>query len=263
MSGRRYLVTRPAEHAPGLSEALRAAGFEPVEVPAVAVEPPASWEGLDDALRRISEFDWLLVTSRTGVEALFDRAGPGFAWPPGLRWAAIGPGTAAALRRRGIPHAWVPSRYLGEAVAREMPAARGERVLRVRAEQASEAPTVGLRARGVAVTEVVAYRIRTAPDSSRAALAAALAAGVEGVIFTSASTVRGFLALAEAVGAPEAVRSLRVVAIGPVTAAALREAGMAPAVVAEEHSVPGIIAAMAGSPGTERSMGNAAHIRPS
>lgn len=260
MTARRYVVTRPVEHAAGLSEALRAAGVEPVEIPAVAVEPPASWEALDEALGRIHAYDWLLLTSRSGVDALFDRAGAHMAWPPGLRWAAIGSGTAEALRRRGIAKVWIPSRFLGEAVAQEMPAAPGERVLRVRAEQASAAPSEGLRARGVEVTDVVAYRTRTAPASSLAALRAALAGGVDGVIFTSASTVRGFLALAEAAGALAQLQAVSLVAIGPVTAGALAEHGLSPAAVAGEHSVQGIVAAVVGLAAREEGVPDAARV---
>jgi uroporphyrinogen-III synthase len=251
---RRYVVTRPVEHAAGLSDALRAAGIEPLEIPAVAIEPPASWQPLDDALRRIDGYDWLLLTSRSGVDVMFERAGAQFTWPARLRWAAIGPGTAAALRARGIAEVWVPSRFLGEAVAQEMPAARGDRVLRVRAEQASEIPSVGLR---------VGYRTTTAPAPSLGALRAALAAGVEGVIFTSASTVRGFLTLADSAGALPQIRALRLVAIGPVTAAALAEYGLIPAAVAEVHSVPGIVAAVAGMIVRERSGSNAARLHHS
>ena len=263
MTVRRYVVTRPVEHAAGLSEALRAAGVEPVEIPAVALEPPSSWQPLDDALRHIGGYDWLLLTSRSGVDALFERAGARVAWPARLRWAAIGPGTAAALRHRGITEVWVPSRFLGEAVAQEMPAARGERVLRVRAEQASDTPTEGLRARGVEVTDVVAYRTTTAPAESLGALRAALVEGVEGVIFTSASTVRGFLALAEDAAALKQVRALRLVAIGPVTAAALAEYDLVPAAIAEEYSVPGIVAAVTGLIARERSGSNAARVHHS
>ena len=253
---RRYIVTRPAGHAAALSEALRAVGIEPVEVPTVTITPPESWRSLDEALRRIQEYDWLLLTSRSGVEALFARAGPGFAWPGTLRWAAIGSGTADALHERGISDVWIPSRFLGEAIAREMPAARGDRVLRVRAEQASEVPTEELRARGVGVNDVIGYRTHAAPAASRAQLVRAFAEGVEGVIFTSASTVRGFLDLVDATGLRLEVGSIRLVAIGPVTADALRAEGLTPHAVAAEHSVRGIVEVLA-----ERSDQHAARIR--
>lgn len=253
---RRYIVTRPVNHAAALSEALRAAGIEPIEVPAVVLTPPASWEPLDDAIRRLSEFDWVLFTSRSGVEAFFGRAGPGFAWPETLRWAAIGSGTSGALRARGIGDVWIPSRFLGEVLAREMPAVRGERVLRVRAEEASDAPTEGLRARGIEVTEVIAYRTHAAPAASRAQLLRAWAEGVEGVIFTSASTVRGFLDLLTETGLRTKVGTARLIAIGPVTAAALRAEGLTPHAVASEHSVRGIVEVL-----VERSDQHAARIR--
>ena len=253
---RRYIVTRPAGHAAALSEALRVAGIEPVEVPTVTITPPESWEPLDEALRRIQEYDWLLLTSRSGVEALFERAGPDFAWPGTLRWAAIGSGTADVLHERGISDVWIPSRFLGEAIAREMPAVRGDRVLRVRAEQASEVPTEGLRARGVEVTDVIGYRTLEAPPASRAQLLEAWAGGVEGVIFTSASTVRGFLDLLTGTGLRAEAGTLRLVAIGPVTADALRGEGLTPHAVAAEHSVRGIVEVLA-----ERSDQHAARIR--
>jgi uroporphyrinogen III methyltransferase/synthase len=242
---RRYIVTRPAGHARFLSQALREIGIEPVEIPTVTIIPPESWDSLDDGLRRVQEYDWVLLTSRSGVDALFERAGRNAVWPPGLRWAAIGPGTAAALRERGITEVWIPSRFLGEAVAAEMPVSRGDRVLRVRAEEASETPSEGLRGRGVEVTDAIAYRTRRSGQASGARLVRALAEGVEGVIFTSASTVRGFLRLADAAGVRGAMGTVRLVAIGPVTAAAIRDEGLVPYAVASEHSVPGIVNVLA------------------
>ncbi len=253
---RLYIVTRPLDHAAWLSRALRAMGIEPIEVPAVAILPPASWAPVDDALRRLREFEWLLVTSRSGVDALFERAGPGLVWPPTLRWAAIGSGTADALRERGIDDVWIPSRFLSEAIAEEMPAPQGARVLRVRAEQASELPTAGLRARGVEVTEVAGYRTLEAPPASRQRLVQAWARGVEGVIFTSASTVRGLLRLAVETGLRAEVGAVHLIAIGPVTAAALRAEGLAPHAMATEHSVRGVVEVLA-----ERRDAHAAHIR--
>jgi len=253
---RRYIVTRPAARAPALSRALRAAGIDPVEVPAVTIAPPESWGPLDGALRVVQEYDWLLLTSASGVDVLFGRAGPDFAWPRTLRWAAIGPGTAGALGARGISEVWIPSRFLGEAVAGEMPATRGQRVLRVRAGGASEIPSEGLRARGVEVSDVIAYRTLGAPAASRGALVEAWAGGVEGVIFTSASTVRGFCDLLVETGLRDEVEAVRLVAIGPVTASALRAEGLTPFAVASEHSVRGIVEAL-----TERSDEHAARSR--
>ena len=258
---RRYIVTRPAGHAGLLSRALREVGIEPIEIPAVAILPPESWIPLDDALRRLPEYDWILLTSRSGVDALFERAGRAAVWPPALRWAAIGSGTAAALRARGIATAWIPSRFLSEAVAGEMPVSRGERVLRVRAAEASAVPSEGLRARGAQVTDVIAYRTQFADAASGARLARVLTEGVEGVIFTSASTVRGFLRLVDAAGLRGSVAGIRLIAIGPVTAAAIRATGLIPSAVASEHSVQGIVDVLAGRDDGEGSDRHAASVR--
>ncbi|HEY6103611.1 MAG TPA: uroporphyrinogen-III synthase [bacterium] len=258
---RRYIVTRPAGHAGLLSQALRRIGIDAVEIPTVAIIPPESWDPLDGALRRLLEYDWILLTSRSGVEALFERAGRTAVWPPALRWAAIGPGTAAALRAGGITTVWIPSRFLGEAVAREMPVSRGDRVLRVRAAEASEIPSEGLRARGAEVTDVIAYRTQFPLMATGSRLAHVLAEGVEGVIFTSASTVRGFLHLVDAAGLRGSVATIRLIAIGPVTTAAIRAEGLVPYAVASEHSVQGIVDVLAGRDDLEGSDHRAASVR--
>lgn len=244
----RILITRPAAQMRRLSEQLSAAGFEAVEVPAVAIAPPESYEELDRAIAGLHEFDWVLLTSQNAVAALFERlavVAPGRTVPR-LQWAAIGPGTAAALAGRGITEVWTPSRFLSAAVAEELPARPGERVLRLRAEGAAEiAPA--LRARGLAVHEVVVYRAVEAPADSIPTLRRALAAGVDAVVLTSASTARGLLALAAAARVTDALQAAAIVAIGPVTAAAARETGLRVSEIAEEHTVEGIVQALKGS----------------
>ena len=240
----RVLITRPEGHNGGLAARLREIGVEPVEVPAVRIEPPASFEDLDRAIAALDGFDWILLTSQNAAAALFGRlsvAASGRPMPRRLQWAAIGSGTADALRARGIRDVWTPSRYLSEAVAEELPARAGERVLRVRAEIASEIPARDLRLRGVKVSEVTASRTVEAPPASREPLARALREGVDAAIFTSASTVRGLIRLAEEVGQAEALSTLLIVAIGPVTARALLDAGLRAGVVAPVHTIEGIV----------------------
>src|SRR5207249_8301425 len=109
--------------------------MEPVVVPAVAIHPPAAWDGVDAALDRLALYPWVLFTSASGVDTFFARRralGVTDALPATVRWAAIGPGTAAALAGVGVSDPWVPSRYLGEAAGDELPASPGQRVLRIR-----------------------------------------------------------------------------------------------------------------------------------
>lgn len=240
---RRFLVTRPKGRSEELCARLRAIGIEPIEVPAISIEPPLSYEDLDRAITELETYDWVLVTSGNAVAAVFERAsilGVPLAMPR-RQWAAIGPGTAEELRRRGVDHVWIPNRFLSEAAGSELPAVAGDRVLRIRAELASDAPAALLRARGIEVTEVAAYRTVEAPPASRELLRDALDSGVEGVIFTSASTVRGLLRLAQSVERGDGIRRLLIVAIGPVTAAEVEAMGLRAWVVANEHSIDGIV----------------------
>lgn len=254
---RRIIITRPEGQGDALAQQLRALGYEPVAVPAIAIEPPASFDALDRAIRDLPRFDWALFTSRNGVEALFDRrAVVAPAAPLPGRLAAIGPGTADALAARGYPGAWVPSRFLSVAVADEMPAEAGQRVLRVRAAAASELPTRRLRARGIEVVDVVAYRTVEAPPGSRARLDQAMRQGAEAVVFTSASTVRGLVKLASETGWTAALSRLLLVAIGPVTARALAQAGLRAGIVAQSHTAEGIAAALAERRGTHAGFSN-------
>lgn len=244
--GARLLVTGPHGQSERICGRLREIGIEPVEVPAVAIVPPDSYEELDRAIADLDRFDWVLVTSQNAVAAMFERLAVVAAERPlpRLHWAAIGPGTAQALRSRGVARVWVPTRYLSEAVGAELPAVAGERVLRIRSEVASAVPAELLRAKGIEVDEVVGYRIVEAPTASRQRLRDALEGGVDGVLFTSASTVRGLLRLAEETGLGDELRQLLIVAIGPVTASAVESAGLRAGLVAKVHSIDGIVNAL-------------------
>jgi uroporphyrinogen III methyltransferase / synthase len=240
----RVLIIRPAGQADLLATRLESIGMEPVVVPAVAVLPPASWDGVDVALARLGQYAWILFTSANGVRMFFDRGRTrgGVPGSPTLRWAAIGPGTAAALAEVGIRGSWLPSRYLGESVGDELPVSRGQRVLRVQGETASPAATTRLRARGISVDEVVAYRIVEAPPESEARLRDAWTQGIDAIVFTSASTVRGFAYLAERVGIADDVSSVTTFAIGPVTAEAMTALGWEVHGIALQHSLDGLVA---------------------
>lgn len=243
----RVLVLRPVDRAGSLAARLQAIGIEPVVVPSVAIHPPASWDGVDAALNRLASYDWALFTSASGVRMFVarrraqGRTGP---LPPAVRWAAIGPGTAAALVGEGVDDPWVPSRYLGETAGDELPASPGQRVLRICGEAASPSATVRLRARGIVVDEVVAYRTVEAPPESDSLLRHAWNEGIDAVVFTSASTVRGFVRLLERCRLDDPLGGVLIFAIGPVTADAVREMGWQVDAVAPRYSVDGIIQAI-------------------
>ncbi len=246
---RRVLVTRPEGQAEALCARLRAIGIDPVAVPTVAILPPQSFDALDLSLRQLHLYRWVIFTSVNGVQALFNRGaalGLMVKAPPSTRWAAIGPATAAQLTRQGISRVWVPTRFISSAIAEELPSVLGSRILWIRADIATPALAAQLRTRGAVVDEVVAYRTVEAPAGAGEQLAEAMRSGVEAVVFTSASTVRGFAQLLEVQGEIQRVRELELIAIGPVTAEAISAMGWPVHQIADEHSIDGIIRLLKG-----------------
>jgi uroporphyrinogen III methyltransferase/synthase len=237
--GLRVVVTRARGQASALSALLRDRGAEVVEVPTIEiVDPPDGGAALDAALAAVHEYDWLVLTSANGAARVCARLRDGRDLA-GVRLAAIGPGTAAELRRHHLVADLVPPRYVAESLLEafpDPPPDRAGRVLLARAETAREVLPEGLRARGWQVDVVPAYSTVPAPldDRARDALADA-----DAVCFTSASTVDNFVAAFGAVSAPPLVA-----AIGPITAAAARDAGLTVAVEAAEHTLDGLVDAL-------------------
>jgi len=246
LAGRTVLVTRPQGQAQRLTRALAAQGARTVEVPAICIQPPDSWEPLDAAIRR-GDYDWVIFTSANGVRSFWERVeacGRGADWFEGRRVAAIGPETAKLLESRGVKVDLVPDEYVAEALVaclRDATPLPGRRVLLPRAEVARDVLQEALRAEGAVVDQVVAYRTVAAAPSDE--LLRLLASGqVDAVTFTSSSTVRSFLAMLEGKGLDLA--GLTVACIGPITAATAREVSLTPAVVATTYTAEGLVDAL-------------------
>jgi len=217
-------VTRAAEQADELVSALRDVGVDPVLVPTIAVELEPAGGDLDDAARDLILYAWVVITSTNGARAILKAAERVFTPFEASRFAPIGSATRRALEVEGIDVDFQPSHSSAAALAAELPVSPGDWVLVVRGNLADEDLPTALRARGALVDDVVAYRTREGPESSRPLLREALAHGsIEAVVFTSGSTVRGLVALAEAESLD--VRSIPAVCIGPETAEGARAAG--------------------------------------
>jgi uroporphyrinogen III methyltransferase/synthase len=231
LAGRSVAVTRARAQASPLAARLRALGASVVEAPAIRIEP------LDATLPDLAGFDLLCITSPNGARRLLelcrdarDLRGPAI--------AAIGPGTADALRAGGIAADIVPPRAVAESLVAALEGRPVKRALVARAERARDLLPDALRERGAEVEILALYRTVAEPLSDDARSAAL---GADYVTFTSASAVRFFL---EAAGADGLGPRQRMVSIGPITSAALREHGLEPHVEAGEHTPDGLVAAL-------------------
>jgi uroporphyrinogen III methyltransferase/synthase len=205
----RIVVTRPRDQNGELAERLRALGHEVVECPLIEIEP------VDDGPIETSSYDWVVVTSRNGAELLAARRSGELP-----RVAAVGPGTAAALRERGIEPSLVPAVSTQEGILDELPRPAG-RVLLAAADDARQ-----LLVRELGADFRPLYRTRLLrPDPPDGEL----------VVLASGSAARAFAALDV---------DLPAVTIGPQTSAAARAAGVRIAGEAQTHDLEGLVAAV-------------------
>jgi uroporphyrinogen-III synthase len=252
LAGRRIAITRPREQADALARQLEALGARVTLLAAIRIAPIEDSAPLDAAIAQLGSYDWLVFTSVNGVAAFTERlAATDHTWDErGLaQVAAIGPATAAALERAGVPVALMPDEYVAEGILDGLGMVAGQRLLLARADIARRTLAEGLRLRGAEVDEVAAYRTipqPVAPELIERILGDERGERVDAITFTSSSTALGLLQGLTATGRKpaEALRGVALAAIGPITAATLREHGLEPAVVAREYTIPGLTTAL-------------------
>jgi len=268
----RVLVGRARHQASALSAELRKRGAEVMEIPFIEIHKPKSFKPLDTALKNLHTYDWLILTSVNGVEAMWERMqklsremGKALEGHPHI--AAIGPATKKAIEQRGAKVDVVPKEYVAESVVRSLRRrVKGKRVLLVRAKVARDVIPQELRVAGAHVDVVEAYET-VVPESSWRRLQAALKnprRRPHVVTFTSSSTVRNFVAMLGgsraaasmllAVGGQECpphtpaqtpiYARIHMASIGPVTSATLREVGLGADISAREFTIPGLVDAI-------------------
>jgi len=251
LHGRRVLVTRPRAQAKRLAGLLESYGAETVTLPAIEIRPPEDWTPLDEAIRVLDRFQWIVFTSANGVTAFQERlrhAGLDARSLAGRLVAAIGPETASALKRTSIEPALVPAEYRAEGLADALTSRvqRGDAVLLVRAAEARDVLPRALEARGVEVTVAPAYRTALAPEDAGDVRPLLESRRIDAVTFTSSSTVRGFAALLGTADLSRLLDGVTVAAIGPITAETAAEHGLTVSIVPHEYTVPALAEAIAG-----------------
>jgi uroporphyrinogen-III synthase len=258
LQGARILVGRARHQASALSSGLRDLGAEVLEIPFIEIRRPRSYKALDGAIQNLSGYDWLILTSVNGVEALWERMRVLRVEKKDLahlKIAAIGPATRQAIEEHGLNVSVMPKEYVAESVVASLRRkVKGKRVLLARAKVARDVIPRELSKQGARVDVVEAYET-VIPQSSRKGLRAALKRreGRPGMItFTSSSTVMNFVALlgkSLGRGRPrhtirKLLEGVRFASIGPVTSSTLRVLGLPVDIEARKYSIPGLIEAI-------------------
>ncbi len=250
--GRRVLVTRAREQAPGLSDLLAREGAEPIPIPTIEIVPPEDYGPLDAAIARLGAYDWVIFTSGNGVSSFSSRLralGKDARAFGRAKICAVGPATGAALERVGLRADFVPVEYLTGAIPEGLGILEGRRVLLPRADIASNQLAEDLRAGGAQVDEVVAYRTRPAKAPAVDLLALFRDGEVDAVALASPSAVKSLVISLtskepEGPSAAEHLARTIVACIGPVTAQTARELGIRVDVIASEHTMEGLVQAL-------------------
>jgi uroporphyrinogen-III synthase len=240
---KRILITRPQSQAESFAEGLLGAGFEPIFFPVIEIRPIEDTSALDNSLRNLGCYDWVVFTSVNGVE-IFCRRMEALQIgdiPPGVQVAAIGPKTAEALRNRGVIPDFIPTEYVAEAILPGLGDLNGRWILLPRAEIARKALPQAVTTAGGIAHEIAIYRTLPAQIDTRGL--EALRLGVDVITFTSPSTVENFFEMAKSAGLdPLKLPGHPLVAcIGPITASAARAEGLTVDMVAQSYTTEGLV----------------------
>ena len=229
LTGKTIVITRAASQSAELRNQLEDRGARVIECPTIQIVPPKSWKPVDDAIRQLHTYQWLLFTSANAVEQFMDRMGQR---RPAIPIAVVGSSTAAKLGEWGLQAALVPDEFRAEGLLRAFPDNLvGTRILFPRAEVARELLPDELRRRGATVDVVTVYRTVKAFSGNIGEILEH--ERVDCIIFTSPSTI------------PEDLHTLptgtALAVIGPVTREAAQLLGLKPDIIPEQSNVSDLV----------------------
>jgi uroporphyrinogen III methyltransferase / synthase len=246
--GKRIVTTRAREQSAALREAIEELGAEVVEIPAIEIRDPQTWQPLDQAIGRLEEFDFLVFTSANAVTKFLGRlpvCGRDVRDLKGLQIGAIGPGTAAELAATGIRVDFMPSEYRAEGLIEHFKDIdiSGKSFLIPRAKVARDILPRTLEKRGARVEVVEAYET-VQPRIDPRELEHLLTPTPDAITFTSSSTLTNFVKLMESNTLRPILDSVALASIGPITSETVRKHGLKVSVEAVDSTIMGLVRAL-------------------
>lgn len=247
--GKRVLVTRSREQASVLSEALEALGAEPLEFPTISVVESEDYKPLDQAIKEIGKYKWVIFTSVNGVDSFFQRLNYNrrdIRALHGAKLCAIGPKTRQALEKYGLIVDYIPVEFRAEEILKVLQGkvAAGDWVLLPRADIARKLLPEALAGLGALVDEVITYRTILGEGNSGRIVEMLKNDEIHVITFTSSSTVRNFIHMLGVTDINDLLEGVTLACIGPVTADTAREMGIRVDLVAEEYTIEGLVSAI-------------------
>ena len=252
LAGKTVLVTRATSQASEFGQMLQAKGASVIDLPALEIREPASWQAMDEAIAQLDRFDWLILTSANAIDFFLDRLiqqGKDFRSLSSLKIAVVGRKTNRFLNQRGLVADFTPPEFVADSLIEHFPEdPKKLNLLFPRVESGGRDVLVKeMTAKGASVTEVSAYE-SACPEHIPPAAALALENGeVDAVTFGSSKTVRHFAQLMEKTfGAQwlDLIENVAIASIGPQTSRDCRELFGKVTIEAEEYTLPGLVAGL-------------------
>jgi uroporphyrinogen III methyltransferase / synthase len=251
LSGRRIVVTRSREQAGDLIDMLEERGAEAIPAHAIRITTPEDPAPLERACREAGTFNWVVFTSANAVDYFMRAllAVGDIRDLHGVRLCTVGPSTASRVQRYGIRVDLTPAEFRAEALTESLKASgtlQGQRILMPRADIARDRLAEDLRAAGAEVVDVIAYRTiaGNADRSDYDVYRMLLDRQIDAVTFASASAVRNFVAMLGEDQAADLLHSTVIASIGPVTAEAAQQLGIATTVMPQHYTIPDLVDAL-------------------
>ena len=251
LTGKTILVTRSMTQAGQFSTRLEQEGATVIEMPALEIGPPSSWESLDQAIAHLAGFDWLILTSTNSVDYFFERLATLQATSvlTGLKIAVVGEKTAESLRQRSLQPDFVPPEFMADSLVQHLPPLAGKKVLFPRVETGGREVLVKeLMAEGAEVVEVAAYQSQCPVAIAPVALVALQQQAVDVITFASSKTVKCFYQLVAAIPVSplleEWLQKVCIASIGPQTSKTCLDLLGRVDVEAKEYTLEGLTQAI-------------------
>lgn len=260
LHGLRIGITRATSQCGETIDRVLESGGEPVLLPTIAIEPPLTWDEVDQTIGQLREFQWLVFTSANGVRGFLGRL-----WELGgdaralghLKLAAIGSSTAARLEEFHLRADLVPAEFRAEGLAAELkPHVSGQRVLWARASRGRDVLPTELRRAGAEVTELVVYRNLDVEQWPEEVVSRLEGGEIDWIGLSSPSIARQFAQLLTPLARQRIGMAIRLCSISPVTTAAATEVGLPIAAEATTYTWDGILDAILQSKLHSESRGN-------
>jgi len=248
LQGKTILITRSAGQLSEFGDRLATAGANVLEMPALEIGPPTSWEDLDRAIAHLGDFNWLILTSTNGVDYFFTRLatqGKDARALAGVKIAVVGEKTAQSLKQHGLQPDFIPPNFIADALVEHFPEPlQRKKVLFPRVETGGREVLVKeFTAKGADVVEVAAYESRCPQSISPEALIALQQQVVDVVTFASSKTVKNFCQLLASHSGVN-LDSVCIASIGPLTSKACQQHFGRVDIEASEYTLEGLTQAI-------------------